>query len=74
MGQSSVHQGTKALRSHTNMRQDADLTELSTGGVPRVMETKCSSHKIKPHGAKLKPGVLSCVRANRGKSPRPEWA
>ena len=38
------------------------------------METKRNAHKTKPHGAKLKPGVLSCVRANPGSSPRCSWA
>lgn len=35
---------------------------------------KQHSTQTKPHGARLKPGVLSCVRANRGSSPRRDWA
>lgn len=43
---------------------------MLAGRAPGVMETQRSAHKTKPHGAKLKPGVLSCVRASRGSSPR----
>lgn len=32
-----------------------------------------ASHTTKPHGAKPEPGVLSCVRANCGPSPRHDW-